>query len=250
MSTEARVSTLEQAMAELAQAQLRTQANIDRTQENIQANFDRRLASIDRRQAAFDRRQANIDRLSQETSEFRVKDQAMRDEAARRDAQFHAEMHAMQERDDKAAAAFRREMGELSRKMGTLTEDIVAPGIPGVFRERFRVEAEECLVWQKPRHEQEPGRRREFEAVAWGGNVFLLVETRSASDIDEIVAALAEVRSFFPEAEGRRVLGALASFRADPSLVQAAERRGLLVFGLSGGLLDVLNTPGFEPREF
>ena len=240
MSTQARVSTLEQAMAELAQAQLRTQANIDRTQANIQANIDRTQENI---QARIDRTQENIDRLSQE---FNVRDQAMREETARLDA----EMRAMQERDVKAAAAFRREMGELSRKMGTLTEDIVAPGIPDVFRERFRVEAEECLVRQKPRHRQEPGRRREFEAVAWGGNVFLLVETRSASDIDEVVAALAEVRSFFPEAEGRRVLGALASFRADPSMVQAAERRGLLVFGLSGGLLDVLNTPGFEPREF
>lgn len=212
-------------MAELAQAQLRTQANIDCAE-------------------------ANIDRLFQEMRESRTRDDARREEAARLDAKFHAEMREMQARDDKAAADYRREKAGLSRKMGTLTEDIVVPGIPDVFRERFRVEAEECLVWQKPRHRQEPGRRREFEAVAWGGNVFLLVETRSASDIDEIVAALAEVRSFFPEAEGRRVLGALASFRADPSLVQAAERRGLLVFGLSGGLLDVLNTPGFEPREF
>ena len=236
MSTEARVSTLEQAMAELAQAQARTQAN-------IQANIDRSSAEMREFRARDDARREEAAR----------RDQAMREETARRDAEFHAEMRAMQARADKATADYRREMGELSRKMGTLTEDIVAPGIPDVFRERFGVEAEECLVRQKPRHRQEPGRRREFDAVAWGGKVFLLVETRSIlrpSDIDEVVAALAEVRSFFPEAEGRRVLGALASFRSDPSLVQAAERRGLLVFGLSGGLLDVLNTPGFEPREF
>ena len=162
-------------------------------------------------------------------------------------------MRATGARADKAAADHRREMGELSRKMGTFTEDIVAPGIPGVFRDLFHVGVEECLVRQKPRHKGEPGRRREFDVVAWGGDVFLMGETRSVlrpSDVDEVLAALAEVRGFFPEAEGRRVIGALCSFRADPSLVRAAERQGLLVFGLSGGLMEVLNTPGFTPREF
>jgi hypothetical protein len=46
------------------------------------------------------------------------------------------------------------------------------------------------------------------------------------------------------------VFGSIASFFIDPSVVRAAEREGLLVFGLGTGLLEVLNSPGFKPREF
>ena len=203
MSTDARLTTLEHAMAELAIAQARTQANLDRLSEEMRA--------------------------------------------------FRDEMRAHVGRSERDQAAFHRKLGEIANSTGMLTEDIVAPGIPGVFRDLFHVEVSECLIRQKPPHRGEPGRRREFDVVAWGGDVFLMNETRSRlrpSDLDEVGAALAEVRAFFPETEGRRVLGSLASFRADPSLVRGAEGQGLLVFGLSGGLMESLNSPGFEPKTF
>ena len=58
------------------------------------------------------------------------------------------------------------------------------------------------------------------------------------------------MRDFLPEADGRDVIGSLAAFRIDPSLVAAGERQGLLMFGLGGGLLEVLKAPGFAPRRF
>ena len=68
--------------------------------------------------------------------------------------------------------------------------------------------------------------------------------------LQELLTLLPEIRHYFPEAEGLKVAGALASFYVDPSLVRGAEGVGLLVFGLGGGLLELLNTPGFAPREF
>ena len=59
-----------------------------------------------------------------------------------------------------------------------------------------------------------------------------------------------EARAYLPEAAGRKLVGAIASFRTDASLVRAAERQGLLVFGLGSELLEVLNSEGFRPSEF
>lgn len=69
-------------------------------------------------------------------------------------------------------------------------------------------------------------------------------------DIEAFALSLPEVRAFWPEAEDRKIVGALSSFYLDPTLVKAAERAGLYVFGLGSGLLEVLNTPSFKPREF
>jgi hypothetical protein len=79
------------------------------------------------------------------------------------------------------------------------------------------------------------------------------VQTKSAlspEDIGRFLETLGEVRDYFPEAEGQRVVGALASFYVESSLVLGGERQGLLMLGLSKGLLEVLNSPGFTPRGF
>lgn len=106
-------------------------------------------------------------------------------------------------------------------------------------------------VWA--RHRTDRSRRREYDVVAWDADVFLVNETKSQArpeDVPALLEAVSEARGYFVEAEGRRVFGSLASFYIEPSLVLAAEREGLLVFGLGTGLLEVLNSRSFKPREF
>lgn len=204
-------------MAELATAQARSSAGLDRLS------------------AAVERTNANVDRLSDEMRAFK-------DEMGG----FKDEMGASKKEADKR-------WGELANKMGTLAEDIVAPSIPDLFRGLFGVEDPDWYVRVLRRHRADRSRRVEFDVVAWGGEHFLATETRSRAkpeDLPELLSRFREVRGFFAEAEGLKVVGALASFYVDASLVRAAEREGLLVFGLGGGLLELLNTPGFKPREF
>ncbi len=180
--------------------------------------------------------QKSLDRLTQDTEVFKAEMRAFKDE-----------MRASSDRAD-------RRWGELANKMGTLVEDIVAPGIPSVFQSVFQQEEEPTSgIRLRRRSGRDSARRREFDVVVWGGGVFLVVQTKSAlapEDIGRFLEALAEVRDYFPEAEGQRVVGALASFYVEPSLVLGGERQGLLMLGLSRGLLEVLNSPGFTPRAF
>ena len=204
-------------MTDLALAQARLSLSLDRTN----ATVDRTSATVDRTSATVDRTSANLDRLAEEMRKMRQE--------------------------------MRTSYGELSMSLGTLAEDIVAPSIPEVFKTVFGVEPTGQSVRSSFKHPQDPGQSQEFDVVAWGGGYFLVNETRKRGrpeDIPALLEILPKARLYFPQAEARKVVGSLASFYVDPSLVKGAERQGLLVFGLGGGLLEILNSPGFKPREF
>jgi len=147
-----------------------------------------------------------------------------------------------------------RKWGELANKMGTLVEDIVAPGIPTVFRNLFGFDRLTANAQRVRRtHPTDPGREQEFDYVVAAGDLVLITQTKStlrSEDIPAFLAALREARDYLPEARDKTIVGALAGFSVEPSLVVAAERRGLLMFGLGTGLLQVLNSPGFQPARF
>jgi len=95
--------------------------------------------------------------------------------------------------------------------------------------------------------------RREFDAVAAWPGYFLINETKSQlrpEDVPVFVETLRTARRFFPEYEGRKLVGALASLYLDPTLIRYIERQGIIVMGLGDDLMDAKNSPGFRPAEF
>lgn len=178
--------------------------------------------TADRASAAVDRTTATVDRTSQNV--------------------------------DRAIVESRRAWGEMANKMGTLVEDIVAPGLPEILQQQLGFKALEFSARNVRRsHRHDRGRMREFDFVAMAGDLVLVNETKSKlrpEYIAQFLEALRDIRNYLPEAEGRQVIGCLAAFSADPSLVTAGERHGLLMLGLGTGLLRVLNSPGFVPRKF
>jgi hypothetical protein len=113
---ESRLSAVEQALIELAQSQApteaqfeRTQAQFERTQAQFEAQRQRTEAQIERTEAQFE---AQSQRILAQIDEYRAESRA-------------------------SGARLDRQWGELANKMGTLTEDIILPGIPTVFRTFF-----------------------------------------------------------------------------------------------------------------
>jgi hypothetical protein len=167
---------------------------------------------------------------------------------------FRDEMGAFRDDMRRSSIEADRRLGALANKLGRLVEDILGPSVPAAFEAIFGVSPQVSGIRHRRQHPQDAGRVQEFDAFAAGGEVFLLVEAKStlrATDIEPFLELLRDVRQFFPQdTQGRRVVGALAAFRADPSLVTATERRGLFVFGLDRSLIEVLNSPGFQPQAF
>jgi len=222
VATDTHVQRLERAMADLAEAQARTERNLELLHVEVRATGEQ-VARVS----------ADLRAISERTS---------------------ADLRAYQDENRVEFLKMRRHWGELANKMGTLVEDLVAPGLPEILREQFGI-ARLDMVAQRVRrvHQTDPGRTREFDFVAVAGDLVVINETKSQvrpEDVPAFVQALEEVRAFLSEAAGRQVIGCLATFSIDPSLVTAGERRGLLMLGLGTGLLTVLNTPGFVPRRF
>jgi hypothetical protein len=149
----------------------------------------------------------------------------------------------------------RRQWGELACRLGTMAEDLVAPGVPRLLRTVLGISDAEPdqAVRVFRRSTMDRSLRREFDVVATCGDHMLVNETRPKLRLEEItkfVTVLGSVRDFFPEHADKRAIGAMASLYVDDGIVRAGEAAGLVVLGFGQDVMDVLNSPGFVPREF
>jgi len=190
-----------------------------------------------------------------------------RERSERDMAAFKDEMRQYRERSERDMAAFKDEMhkdrvdlnrkwGELSNKLGTMAEDLVAPSVPRILRTvvgcpEDRIDG--LAVRVRRRSPINPDQSLEFDVVAQCGDDVLVNETKSRlapQDVADFVEHLTSARAFFPEFAGKRVIGAIASLYVDASLARHAEKQGLIVLGFGEDVMEVLNSPGFVPRAF
>ncbi|NPA90269.1 MAG: hypothetical protein GXO55_02275, partial [Chloroflexi bacterium] len=169
---------------------------------------------------------------------------------------FKDEMQAIQMRAEQERREMARRWGELSNKMGTLAEDLVAPSIPRVLQEVTGCSPEEIefkAVRVQRRHHRDPGRVKEFDVVVVCNGYVLVNETKSklrSTDVDDFEKIMREVRAFFPEYEDKRFIGAIATLYMPEEVAKYAERKGLIALGFGEEAMEVLNSPGFKPKEF
>lgn len=191
---------------------------------------------------AQERTQRTVDQTSREMREFKAEMRAWREDSAVEMREFKAENN--------------KRWGELANKLGTLAEDLVAPSVPRILRTVVHCpddQVEFMAVRVRRLHPADRGRSQEFDVMAVCGEFLLFNETRTRltpASVDEFVDTLSRAREFFPEYGDKKIIGAVASLYVDESLVRYAEKQGLLALGLGEDLMDVLNAPGFTPREF
>lgn len=240
-------------------------ADVLRVSRETALKIERLSMELDRRSREADLR---MDRLSAEMRAFKDEMRAFKDEMlvfkdemlVFKDEMrgFKNEMQAFREEARNERREMNKRWGDLAASLGTLVEDVVAPSVPRVLREVFGCPAEAIEfsgVRVRRKHPTIPDRNREFDTIAAGCSVFLTVESKSrptVADVNDFVDRLPEVKDYFPDyaARGFRFVGALASLYIDPSLVNYAERRGLIVLGTGDDLMTVLNAPGFVPQAF
>jgi len=153
-----------------------------------------------------------------------------------------------------------KQMGEQSRRMGTLVEDIVAPDMLRILRQVANIPEEvEGII--NVRHKEFYGGKDlnghphmlELDAIARCGDYALINETKTTlrpEDVKDFVVRLAIVRDYFPQLVGKKIIGAVSSLWIDESLRKQATRQGLLVLALGEGMLQLQNEAGFQPKIF
>jgi len=164
---------------------------------------------------------------------------------------FKDEMRAFKDESRQINREMNMQWGAMAKKMGTMTEDLVAPSIPCIVREEFGLELESFGIRQRRRLPD--GRTKEYDAVGAAGDLVFVDSTKStldASDVKDFIEDILVFRDFFPEYREKKLIGILATLRVEENVLKHAEKQGLLVLAVGDQLLEVKNTPGFKPKEW
>lgn len=141
--------------------------------------------------------------------------------------------------------------GEIAKKLGTITEDLVAPSIPRIVKEEFGLEVTDVMIRRKKKLAD--GRTKEYDAIAVAGEYVFVDSTKSTLDSDgvkEFIKDIQEFRVFFPEYAKNKIVGILASLYVDEGVLAYAGKMGFVVTAVGENLMEVKNPKGFKPKEW
>ena len=206
-----------------------------------------------------------VDRLERIVEEFvasvgvefnKLYNSQMRTEAELREfkdemSDFKNEMRGFKDENRLQIRQMNIKWGEIAKKLGTITEDLVAPSIPGIVKEEFGLEVIDVMIRRKKKLAD--GRTKEYDAIAVAGEYVFVDSTKSTLDSDgvkEFINDMQEFRVFFPEYAKNKIVGILASLYVEEGVLAFAGKTGFVVIAVGENLMDIKNPKGFKPKEW
>lgn len=141
--------------------------------------------------------------------------------------------------------------GQMAKKLGTITEDLVAPSIPRIVNEEYGLEV--TFLGIRMKKKLHDGRIKEYDAIAVAGEFVFVNSTKStldSEDVKDFIEDIQEFRDFFPEYNKNKLVGVLSSLYVDEGVIKNAEKSGFLVLAVGDKLMEVKNSKGFKPKEW
>ena len=128
-----------------------------------------------------------------------VRDSQMRTESELREFKeemrvFKDEMRDYKEENKQQLREMNIKWGEMARKLGTITEDLVAPSIPRIIKEEYGLEVADLMVRRKKRLMD--GRSKEYDAIAVAGGYVYVDETKSTLDSEDVKDFIEDIQGF------------------------------------------------------
>ncbi len=173
--------------------------------------------------------------MRQMKEEFKEEMRQMKERMEERDRKFDEDLR-------KSREEYNKKWGDLARKMGTIVEDIIIPGIEDAVKKRFN----EIVIKLMPRVviKNEHGRKIvEFDTIVETRNKVYVIEVKSKPDAEWIREAKKKVeiyKELHPE-ERREVVGVFGSLYIEEDVIKYATREGIYVVGMKGEYLQFLN---------
>jgi hypothetical protein len=205
---------------------------------------------------SMEERVTNLDRALAELAHLQMRTEIAMKEDTRRmkeqmeldTARMKEDTRRMKEHMERDNRQMKKTWGDLANKMGTVAEDVVAPNIPRLAVEEFGMTEVEDLQCRARRTSRRGERRwREYDIVCAGPDKVVVVEVKSTPTLEkirEVPARLEEFFDFFPEYEGRELIGVFASWSIDQSLLPAISAAGLYGIAMGEDTMDVVARPG------
>jgi hypothetical protein len=150
--------------------------------------------------------------------------------------------------DDKSAKGLRRQMGELGKRLGDVSEQLVAPNITEKFNAlgyHFNDLSRDCIIYN-----EDHTKAAEFDVLLENGNFAIGVEIKVKPNQQDIKDQI-ERMSIFREYKDRhgdtwKIRGALAAPIITEGVKNYALDCGLYVIEQSGDTLDIQEPPAIK----
>jgi len=179
-----------------------------------------------------------VNQLAHEMKEFKNEMTEFKDEMK----DFKDEMNEFKDYTQRTIDDMNKRWSELAIKMGTVAEDIVAPGIPYAIKKYFDLEVEDLMV--RRRKKLPDGRVQEYDVIAVAGDYVFVVEVKTkfkTHHIEESVSMFQKFFDFFPEFKNKTLVGMIASFYLTEDLINLASKNKILAIRMGGSYLEILN---------
>lgn len=206
----------------------------------------------------------DVHELRESVTELRISGH----ESGKRIEQGFAELRASSEETEKRMAEdstklkkshkqLNKQLGELSRRLGTIVEDLVAPSLERIFFEVTGLPTTtETVVNVRIKKRHITTRKiQEFDAIVESEKYLLVNETKSQlqpEHIPKFLSVLEKFYDYFPDDKnkGFKIIGAMSSTHLSESLINALSKRGLLALAISDNITELKNPAGFNWKTF
>ncbi len=201
-----------------------TSEEVERSLQEIWALFKetgQRFKETDRKFQETDQRSKETDRKFQET-----------------DRKLEEKFSAMSE-----------SVAALSGKWGKFVEGLIAPAVEKLFAEKGIMVDKISQRVRAPKN----GSRMEIDILAIDHEYAVLIEAKSTltvKDVQDHVQRLAQFKTFFPEYQEKKTVGAVAGIVIEEDADADAYRQGLFVIAQSGETVKILNDAKFKPKTW
>jgi hypothetical protein len=214
LRTEAKLEKLHKEIEEFKESTLRFQAESEKDRRELRESLERYKA------------EAEKDRKEMQESFERYKAEAEKDRKEMREE----------------IKGLNKKWGELANKMGTITEDLIAPALRPVLDKYFRCNP--IMEGQRIRRRIN-GEHYEVDAIAVCDDKVFMIEERSTPKfhhVDEIKKKSERFLKFFPEHKDKELIVIFGSITFPPDVIQEASKKGIYVMGWrEWEYMDILN---------
>ena len=220
--TEDKMVMLQDLMDKLAYQTLRTSNAVENLSKERKESDER--AEKDRKKFDEDMRKSD-ERAERDRKTFH-QERKESDERAEKDRKkFDEEMKRFKEEAREEDRKMNKKWGEISNKMGTIVEDIIAPAVRPAINKYFNCDPYDMSIRRKIRRDN---LEDEFDVIAVCEDKVFLVEVKStpkANYVLEFKDKIERFKKLFPEFEHKKVIPIFASLMLPENIVNLCTKQ-------------------------
>jgi hypothetical protein len=150
---------------------------------------------------------------------------------------------------------YNKRWGDLANKLGKVVEDIVAPNIPRIAKEKLGCTLlEDLSIRRQVVHKSDHHRNREFDTIAVYPEAIIFNETKEsvrqqyAEDFVEFIKR-GEFFEYFPEYRGRKLIPIFSSLAIPEPVVNYLTKHRIYALAMGDETMEILNLDQVQRRN-